>query len=102
MQNAYTVLHKNGYAHSAETWLDGNLVGGLYGVKIGNIFFGESMFSKYPNASKFAFINYVKKLQEENVTLIDCQLHTNHLESFGAEMIDRNEFKKMLQLHCKV
>ena len=102
VQNAYTVLHKNGYAHSAETWLDGNLVGGLYGVKIGNIFFGESMFSKYPNASKFAFINYVKKLQEENVTLIDCQLHTNHLESFGAEMIDRNEFKKMLQLHCKV
>ncbi len=102
VQNAYTVLHKNGYAHSAETWLDGNLVGGLYGVKIGNIFFGESMFSKYPNASKFAFINYVKKLQEENVTLIDCQLHTNHLENFGAEMIDRNEFKKMLQLHCKV
>lgn len=96
MQNAYTTLHELGYAHSAETWQDGELVGGLYGIRLGNIFFGESMFSLKPNASKFAFINYVRQLQKENVQLIDCQLHTNHLETLGARMIPRQQFIEML------
>ncbi len=96
MQKAYTHLHELGYAHSAETWLDGRLVGGLYGIRLGHIFFGESMFSLEPNASKFAFINYVKQLQNENVQLVDCQLHTNHLESLGARMISRKLFAKTL------
>ena len=96
MQQAYTTLHELGYAHSAETWQDGELIGGLYGIRLGNIFFGESMFSLKPNASKFAFINYIKQLQLENVQLIDCQLHTNHLESLGAEMIPREIFAEIL------
>ena len=96
MQKAYTTLHELGYAHSAETWQDGKLVGGLYGIRLGNLFFGESMFSLKPNASKFAFINYIKQLQLENVQLIDCQLHTNHLESLGAEMIPREIFAEIL------
>jgi leucyl/phenylalanyl-tRNA--protein transferase len=96
MQKAYTKLHELGYAHSAEAWMDGELVGGLYGVRLGNIFFGESMFSLKTNASKFAFINYVQLLQKENVQLIDCQLHTNHLESLGATMIPRDLFSEIL------
>lgn len=96
MQKAYTTLHELGYAHSAETWQDGKLVGGLYGIRLGNIFFGESMFSLKPNASKFAFINYVRQLQKEKVQLIDCQLHTHHLESLGARMIPRQQFIDML------
>ena len=96
MQNAYTALHESGYAHSAETWQNGELVGGLYGIRLGKIFFGESMFSLHNNASKFAFINYVQQLQKENVQLIDCQLHTNHLESLGAKMISRSLFTKIL------
>lgn len=96
MQSAYIDLHEKGFAHSAETWLDGKLVGGLYGIRMGNVFFGESMFSTQSNASKFAFINYVKLLQKENVKLIDCQLHTNHLESLGAKMIDRKLFADIL------
>ncbi len=96
MQKAYTALHELGFAHSAETWMDGELVGGLYGIRLGKMFFGESMFSLKPNASKFAFINYVKQLQKENVQLIDCQLHTNHLESLGARMITRELFATIL------
>lgn len=96
MQKAYTTLHEMGYAHSAEAWQDGQLIGGLYGIRVGNLFFGESMFSLKPNASKFAFINYVRQLQKENVQLIDCQLHTNHLESLGARMIPRQLFIEML------
>jgi leucyl/phenylalanyl-tRNA--protein transferase len=96
MQKAYTILHELGYTHSAETWLDGKLVGGLYGIRLGRIFFGESMFSLKTNASKFAFINYVTQLQKENVQLIDCQLHTAHLESLGAKMIPRELFTEML------
>jgi len=96
MQKAYTTLHELGYACSAETWQEGLLVGGLYGIRLGNIFFGESMFSLKPNASKFAFINYVRQLQEENVQLIDGQLHTSHLESLGARMIPRQQFIEMI------
>lgn len=99
--NAYTQLHQLGYAHSAEAWMDGKLVGGLYGIRMGNIFFGESMFSHVANASKFAFIQYVKKLQEEGVILIDCQVYTAHLESLGARMIARNDFIKMLEQHIR-
>lgn len=96
MQKAYTLLHEKGFAHSAEAWRDGKLVGGLYGIRLGNIFFGESMFSHENNASKFAFINYIRQLQKENVQLVDCQLHTNHLESLGAILIPRDNFIKIL------
>jgi leucyl/phenylalanyl-tRNA---protein transferase len=97
MITAYTQLHQLGFAHSAEAWQDGNLVGGLYGVRLGSIFFGESMFSKVSNASKFAFINMVKLLQAQGVQLIDCQVHTTHLESLGAKMISRKRFMKILK-----
>ena len=96
IQDAYLQLHQLGYAHSAETWLNGELVGGLYGIKIGKVFFGESMFSKLSNASKFAFINYVRQLQKENIALIDCQVYTAHLESLGAGMIARKKFMELL------
>lgn len=93
---AYTALHGDGYAHSAEAWLDGELVGGLYGIRMGNVFFGESMFSLVSNASKFAFINYVETLKAEGIQLIDCQVYTQHLESLGARMIPRKDFVEML------
>jgi leucyl/phenylalanyl-tRNA---protein transferase len=93
---AYTKLHQLGFAISAEAWAAGELVGGLYGVLLGNIFFGESMFSKRSNASKFAFINFVRHLQKQNIQLIDCQVYTAHLESLGARMIDRKLFLEIL------
>jgi leucyl/phenylalanyl-tRNA--protein transferase len=96
VEQAYITLHKKGLAHSAEVWLNNELVGGVYGVRLGNIFFGESMFSLVNNASKFAFINYIHQLQKENVVLIDCQVYTEHLESLGARMIPRKEFTKLL------
>lgn len=96
VQQAYTQLHELGFAHSAETWLNGELVGGLYGIRLGKVFFGESMFSKVSNASKFAFINYIKQLQKEKVALIDCQVYTAHLESLGAKMIERKKFIALL------
>jgi len=94
VRSAYIRLHKEGYAHSAEAWLDGRLVGGLYGIRMGRAFFGESMFSKESNASKFAFIQFVHRLRSEGVELIDCQVYTEHLESLGARMIPRSEFIK--------
>ena len=97
VQQAYTQLHALGYAHSAEAWVNGELAGGLYGIRLGNVFFGESMFSKASNASKFAFINYVKQLQKEKVALIDCQVYTAHLESLGAGMIERKKFMSLLE-----
>ncbi len=96
VQNAYMQLHQLGHAHSAEAWLNGELVGGLYGVRLGKIFFGESMFSKVSNASKFAFIKYIQQLQKEQVMLIDCQVYTSHLESMGAAMIERKKFIGLL------
>ncbi|MBS1743978.1 MAG: leucyl/phenylalanyl-tRNA--protein transferase [Bacteroidetes bacterium] len=95
---AYTNLHKKGFAHSAEAWFNGKLVGGLYGVQIGKVFFGESMFSKMNNASKFAFILFVQQLKESGIELIDCQQKTDHLLSLGAEMISRKEFIEKLAL----
>jgi leucyl/phenylalanyl-tRNA--protein transferase len=96
VEAAYIELHKQGFAHSAETWFNGELVGGLYGVRLGKIFFGESMFSKKTNASKFAFINYVNELIKEDIQLIDCQVYTEHLESLGAKMIMREQFMQIL------
>ena len=89
-------LHQMGLAHSAETWLGDELVGGLYGIRMDSTFFGESMFSKTSNASKYAFIQYVQHLRQEGVTLIDCQVYTQHLESLGALMIERREFLEWL------
>ena len=94
---AYIQLHQLGYAHSAEAWLNGELAGGCYGIRIGNVFFGESMFSKTANASKYAFINYAQALQKEGIGLIDCQVYTAHLESLGARMIDRELFLQLLK-----
>ncbi len=94
---AYTELHRLGYAYSAEAWLQGQLVGGLYGVLLGNVFFGESMFSLVSNASKFAFISWVQSLQQQGVILIDCQVHTPHLESLGSRMIRRSDFVEILK-----
>ena len=90
--NAYCALHEEGYAISAETWLDDKLVGGCYGVKIGKMFYGESMFHHETDASKVAFVTLVQELAKENVGLIDCQMKTAHLASFGAREIDRDEF----------
>lgn len=92
MQKAYMELHKKGYAKSVEVWKEGRLVGGLYGVDLGNIFCGESMFSHVSNASKFGFIKWVRYLEKEHYSLVDCQVHTGHLESLGAEKIRRDEF----------
>jgi leucyl/phenylalanyl-tRNA--protein transferase len=98
VNKAYSVLHKQGYAHSAEVWKNGKLAGGLYGVRLGKVFFGESMFSKESNASKYAFIKYVEQLKTEGVELIDCQVYTEHLERLGARMIPREEFCSKIKL----
>ena len=90
VEEAYIQLHNKGYAQSAEVWLNNELVGGLYGIRLGNMFFGESMFSHVSNASKYAFIKYVQLLIAEGVQLIDCQVYTEHLESLGARMIKRD------------
>ncbi len=99
VEQAYIHLYNHGYAHCAEAWLDNELVGGLYGVKLGKVFFGESMFSLVSNASKFAFISYVRELMKENIQLIDCQLYTSHLESLGACMINRSNFLDLLKTY---
>ncbi len=93
----YTHLHKSGYAESAEVWKDGELVGGLYGVMMGKVFCGESMFSKVSNASKYALIRCAEQLQQRGIQLIDCQVHTPHLESLGAKMIERKTFLQYLE-----
>jgi len=97
IKKAYTEMHESGNAHSIEVWQNGKLAGGLYGIRIGNVFFGESMFSKVSNASKYAFIRYVQILKSEGVKLIDCQVYTEHLESLGAKMVDRENFIQQLR-----
>lgn len=97
MKEVYTNLHRMGWAHSAEAWIDNQLVGGMYGIRIGNVFFGESMFSKTPNASKFAFVQFVQHLEKNGVELIDCQVYTEHVESLGARLIPRIYFLHLLQ-----
>jgi leucyl/phenylalanyl-tRNA---protein transferase len=92
VEKAFCKLHELGYAQSAEVWKDGELVGGLYGIRMGKIFFGESMFSNMNNASKYAFIKYTNYLSEQGIELIDCQVYTEHLQSLGAKMIERKDF----------
>ena len=96
MQDAYLRLHQMGFAHSIETWIDGKLAGGLYGVSLGKVFFGESMFSNQANASKLALVHLVDKLHSQQFELIDCQMNTAHLASLGAREISRVEFTKTL------
>jgi leucyl/phenylalanyl-tRNA--protein transferase len=100
MERAYIRLHKSGWAHSVEAWSDGQLVGGLYGIRIRGVFFGESMFSHLSNASKYAFITFVQQLKMEGVSLVDCQVYTEHLESLGARHIPRDEFMSMINALC--
>jgi leucyl/phenylalanyl-tRNA--protein transferase len=97
MKNAYIKLHELGVATSYEVWENDVLVGGLYGIDLGDVFCGESMFSTVSNASKFAFIHLAKDLELKNYKLIDCQVYTEHLESLGAKEIPRREFIKILK-----
>jgi leucyl/phenylalanyl-tRNA--protein transferase len=98
---AYNRLHQAGFAHSVETWFGEELVGGLYGIALGRVFFGESMFHTKTDASKVAFVTLVKQLKLWDYQLIDCQVHTKHLESFGAQEIDRDYFIKLLDQYCE-
>ncbi len=97
VEKAYTGLFNEGYAMSAEVWVNDILAGGLYGIKLGNIFFGESMFSTVSNASKYAFIKMTQHLKNAGVSMIDCQVYTQHLESLGAKMISRKQFTQILE-----
>jgi len=97
MRAAYLRLHELGYAHSAETWIAGELAGGLYGVAIGRMFFGESMFTRARDASKLAMVHLVRRLERLGYGMIDCQMHTGHLASLGARAIPRSEFSLRLQ-----
>ncbi len=100
MKAAYSRLHALGYAHSVESWYQERLVGGLYGVTIGRVFFGESMFHRRTDASKVAFVTLVEWLRRWQYGLIDCQVRTNHLISLGAEEIPRRQFIRLLDQFC--
>ncbi len=97
MIEAYCVMYERGYAHSVESWCDGELVGGLYGVALGSAFFGESMYSRQTDASKVAFVHLVRQLAAWGFALIDCQMSTQHLFSLGAEEIRRRDFMARLE-----
>jgi len=97
MINAYINLYKAGYAHSVESWQEGELAGGLYGVSLGGIFFGESMFAKISDASKAAFVKLVRSLEQWNYTVVDCQVVTGHLIRMGARTISRTQFLRILK-----
>ena len=97
MAEAYGTLHRAGFAHSVETWLDGKLVGGLYGVALGRAFFGESMFARVSDASKVALVALARQLQHWGFGVIDCQMNTAHLASLGAREISRAEFTRRLR-----
>ncbi|MBE0390734.1 leucyl/phenylalanyl-tRNA--protein transferase [Flavobacterium sp. PL002] len=97
MIEAYCKLHELGIAKSVEVWQDGQIVGGLYGIDLGHIFCGESMFSKVSNASKVAFITLVRHLKQENYKLLDCQVYNEHLESLGCREIPRQDFISILK-----
>lgn len=99
MKEAYIDLHRAGYAHSVECWLNNELAGGLYGVALGRVFFGESMFTRISNGSKAALIALVNYLKKHNFAMIDCQMTTKHLVSFGAREISGEEFRQLLQDH---
>ena len=100
METAYNELYAAGYAHSVECWLGDELVGGLYGVSFGRIFFGESMFSRVTDASKVALAHLVQETRARNFRLIDCQLHSQHLQSLGAKLISRRVFIGVLGKFC--
>jgi leucyl/phenylalanyl-tRNA--protein transferase len=93
--DSFTKLHENGFAKSFEVWQNDDLVGGFYGIQIGNVFCGESMFAKVSNASKAGFLNFIVK--NKDLELIDCQIHSEHLESLGARMIPKLEYLKILK-----
>lgn len=97
MKRAYRDLHRLGFAHSAEAWRDGRLAGGLYGVCLGGVFYGESMFARVPEASKVAFVTLVAQLRRWDVRLVDCQVHTGHLARFGATEWPRARFLSALR-----
>ncbi len=97
MRIAYCRLHQRGHAHSVEAWQAGELVGGLYGVALGGVFFGESMFSRVSDASKVAFVHLVRQLERWGFGLVDCQVHTGHLARLGARPIPRTEFMQRLR-----
>ena len=99
IESSFLKLHEMGYAHSVECWEGSDLVGGLYGLSIGKVFFGESMFAKKSNASKFAFIKLAEKLDQQGFTMIDCQQDTAHLRSLGADLISKEQFFKELKLN---
>lgn len=96
MRAAYVALHRHGRAHSVETWVADELVGGLYGVQLGRIFFGESMFSRCSDASKVALARLVDECETRGIVAIDCQMHTPHLQSLGCRMLPRSEFVALL------
>ncbi|MGR8978484.1 MAG: leucyl/phenylalanyl-tRNA--protein transferase [Gammaproteobacteria bacterium] len=102
IKRAFKQLHRLGYAHSIETWFEGELVGGLYGVALGRVFFGESMFHRRTDASKVAFVSLVERLSRWHYCLIDCQVQTAHLESLGAQLIGRHEFELLLDRYSEV
>jgi leucyl/phenylalanyl-tRNA--protein transferase len=99
MRTAYLELHRHGYAHSVETYLEGELAGGLYGVRLGGIFFGESMFSRERDASKAALARLVQYALDEGIAVIDCQLPSRHLQSLGSRAIARSHFQALLRQH---
>jgi leucyl/phenylalanyl-tRNA--protein transferase len=101
MKDAYTELHRLELAHSVEVWLDGDLVGGLYGVALGKLFFGESMFSTASNASKIALVHLAGQLHEWDYKLIDCQVQSDHMDSLGAQNIPRKSFQTYLDNYVK-
>ena len=98
MVEAYTKMHELGFAHSIEAWDGSTLVGGLYGVSLGAAFFGESMFARATDASKIAFVACVRQLDAWNIGLIDCQVHTEHLERFGAYEVPRARYLELLKI----
>jgi leucyl/phenylalanyl-tRNA--protein transferase len=102
MRAAYLGLHKEGWAHSVEVWRDEVLIGGLYGLGIGQLFFGESMFSREANASKIALVHLCGQLQDWGYPLIDCQVGNDYLDSMGAQEIDRDTFKQFLDQYCNM
>jgi leucyl/phenylalanyl-tRNA--protein transferase len=99
MRSAYLELHRQGHAHSIETYLEGRLAGGLYGVRLGGVFFGESMFSREPDASKVALARLVDLCRTDGIAVIDCQLSSRHLESLGSRLVPRSEFQALLREH---
>ena len=101
MMHAYTELHRQGFAHSIECWQGSELVGGLYGIALDRVFFGESMFSRVSSASQFALIALIDYLQEEDYQLVDCQMTTDHLLRFGAKEISGEEFSQALKINIK-